>query len=76
MRWLWRRGTMREVSQTETERHRCEVRTLLRFSVNKGEAWVRDYLADKRVAGRAAALRADLNEQMARGNTGEHGQWL
>ena len=67
---------MREVSQTETERHRCEVRTLLRASTNKGRAWVRDYLADKRVAGRAAALRADLNEQIAKGYTGEHGTWL
>ncbi len=67
---------MREVSQTETERHRCEVRTLLRAAANKGRAYVRDYLADKRVAGRAAALRADLNEQTDRGNTGEHGQWL
>ena len=67
---------MREVSQTETERHRCEVRTLLRAAANKGRAYVRDYLADKRVAGRAAALRADLNEQTAKGNTGEHGTWL
>lgn len=64
------------LSTMETHRHRCEVRTLLRFSVNKGKAWVRDYLADKRVAGRAAALRADLNDQSAKGNTGEHGQWL
>jgi hypothetical protein len=63
-------------AQTETERHRCEVRTLLRASANKGRAWVRDYLADKRVAGRAAALRADLNDQIAKGNTGEHGTWL
>lgn len=62
--------------ELEIERHRCEVRTLLRASANKGRAWVRDYLADKRVAGRAAALRADLNDQMARGNTGEFGQWL
>lgn len=62
--------------ELEIERHRCEVRTLIRFSANKGRAWVRDYLADKRVAGRAAALRADLNEQMARGNTGEEGVWL
>ena len=60
----------------ETHRHRCEVRTLIRFSANKGRAWVRDYLADKRVAGRAARLRADLNDQIAKGNTGEHGQWL
>ena len=64
------------LSTMETHRHRCEVRTLLRASANKGRAWVRDYLADKRVAGRAAALRADLNEQIAKGNTGEHGQWL
>lgn len=63
-------------TDTETHRHRCEVRTLIRFSANKGRAWVRDYLADKRVAGRAAALRADLNDQTKKGNTGEHGQWL
>ncbi len=50
---------MREVSQTETERHRCEVRTLLRAAANKGRAYVRDYLADKRVAGRAAHGSAD-----------------
>ena len=62
--------------ELEIERHRCEVRTLLRASANKGRAWVRDYLADKRVAGRAAALRADLNDQIAKGNTGEHGTWL
>lgn len=62
--------------QTERYRHECEVRCLLRAATNKGRAWVRDYLADKRVAGRAAALRADLNEQMARGNTGEEGAWL
>lgn len=62
--------------ELEIERHRCEVRTLLRASANKGRAWVRDYLADKRVAGRAARLRADLNDQIAKGNTGEHGQWL
>ena len=49
---------------------------VLRASANKGSAWVRDYLADKRVAGRAAALRADLNDQTKKGNTGEHGQWL
>ena len=67
---------MRKSLDTETHRHRCEVRTLLRASANKGRAWVRDYLADKRVAGRAAALRADLNEQIAKGNTGEHGTWL
>lgn len=67
---------MRKSLDTETHRHRCEVRTLLRASANKGRAWVRDYLADKRVAGRAARLRADLNDQIAKGNTGEHGQWL
>lgn len=63
--------------ELEIERHRCEVRTLIRAASDpvKGRAWVREYLADKRVAGRAAALRADLNEQMARGNLGQAGEW-
>lgn len=63
--------------ELEIERHRCEVRALIQAAADpyKGRAWVRGYLADKRVAGRAAALRADLNEQMARGNLGQAGEW-
>lgn len=62
----------------ETHRHRCEVRTLIRATrdVSRGRRWVRDYLADPRVAGRSAQLRADLNEQMDKGNSGEGGAWL
>ncbi len=60
---------------TEEHRHRCEVRWLIRAAQEKGRAWVRAYLGDKRVDGRRGRLRADLNEQIKRGNSGEHGEW-
>lgn len=61
-----------------THRHRCEVRTLIRATreASRGRRWVRDYLADPKVAGRSEQLRVDLNDQMDKGNTGEHGAWL
>ena len=59
----------------EEQRHRCEVRELIRAAQEKGRAWVRAYLGDKRVDGRRERLRADLNEQLSRGNTGEDGEW-
>ena len=68
-------GRIVGVMSTEEQRHRCEVRELIRAAQEKGRAWVRAYLGDKRVDGRAAALRADLNEQLSRGNTGEDGEW-
>lgn len=62
----------------ETERHRCEVRELLRSIHNpsRGRGWVRAYLAAEHVARRRDKLRKDLNAQMKLGNTGERGQWL
>lgn len=62
----------------QIHRHRCEVRTLIRASAepDKGRRWVRGYLADPKVAGRREQLRADINEQMAKGNTGEGDAWL
>jgi len=61
----------------EEQRHRCEVRELIRAAKDPqhGRAWVRAYLGDKRVDGRRERLRADLNEQLSRGNTGEDGEW-
>ena len=58
-------------------RHRCEVRTLIQAIAQsgRGREWVRQYLDDKRVAGRQAQLRADLNEQIKRGNRGQEGEW-
>ena len=59
----------------EQHRHRCETRYLIRQVSERGREWVRQYLDDKRVAGRQAQLRADLNEQIKRGNRGQKGEW-
>ena len=60
---------------SEQHRHRCETRHLIRQASERGRDWVRQYLDDKRVAGRQARLRADLNEQIKRGNRGQEGEW-
>lgn len=62
---------------SEQHRHRCEVRALIQAIArpDRGREWVRQYLDDKRVAGRQAQLRADLNEQIKRGNRGQEGEW-
>lgn len=59
-------------------RHQCEVRMLIAATrdAKRGRSWVRDYLDAPKVAGRREQLRADLNEQIQRGNTGGAGQWL
>ncbi len=60
---------------SDQHRHRCETRHLIRQVSERGREWVRQYLDDKRVAGRQARLRADLNEQIKRGNRGQEGEW-
>lgn len=60
---------------SEQHRHRCEVRFLIRAARERGREWVRQCLDDKRVAGRQASLRADLNEQIKAGNRGQEGEW-
>ena len=62
---------------SEQHRHECEVRNLIRAIAEpgRGREWVRQYLDDKRVAGRQAQLRADLNEQIKAGNSGQEGEW-
>lgn len=69
-------GRIVGVMSTEEHRHRCEVRWLIRAAQEKGRAWVRAYLGDKRVDGRRERLRADLNEQIRRGNEGGDGEWM
>ncbi len=66
---------MNERDEMERHRHECEVRMLLCQADKRGREWVRQYLDDKRVAGRQASLRADLNEQIKRGNRGQEGEW-
>lgn len=69
-------GRIVGVMSTEEHRHRCEVRWLIRQTRERGRAWVRAYLGDKRVEGRRERLRADLNEQIRRGNEGGDGEWM
>lgn len=61
---------------SEQHRHRCEVRFLIVAARERGREWVRQYLGDKRVAGRQDQLRTDLNAQMKAGNDGKEGVWL
>ena len=62
----------------ETHRHQCEVRMLiaLRTDPARGQAWVDAYLAHPRVAGRKAALSADMQDQLNKGHDGREGLWL
>lgn len=61
---------------SEQHRHRCEVRFLIRAVREHGREWVRQYLGDKRVAGRQDQLRTDLNAQIKAGNRGQEGEWI
>lgn len=63
----------------EKFRHQCEVRMLIAAQsdvARDGEAWVAAYLANPRVAGRTAALSADMQDQIDNGNDGREGLWL
>ena len=58
------------------ERHRSEVRLLIRAYADPGREWVVDYLNSPKVKGRRAALVADIKDQREKGNTGKEGVWL
>ncbi len=66
----------RTMDSSAEHRHRCEVRHLIRLAMEQGRERVRAYLDDKRVAGRQAQLRADINAQVKAGNKGEDSVWL
>lgn len=69
---------LEERQRIEPERHRCEVRAVLRMRVQHGVERARTYIERVRKArGDAAAdrLRADANEQWRLGNRGESGDW-
>lgn len=59
----------------ETHRHQCEVRMLIamRTDSSRGQAWVDAYLAHPRLAGRKAALSADMQDQLNKGHDGREG---
>jgi hypothetical protein len=62
----------------ERIRHQCEVRQVLRWRVEHGREWVRDWLAGvakRRGHGAADRLDADAREQWTRGNRGAVSDW-
>lgn len=59
----------------EQHRHRCEVRQLLRWRVQHGRDWVREWLAAAARRRDTQQLRSDATEQWARGSRGQHGDW-
>lgn len=62
----------------ETHRHRCEVRQLLRWRVEHGREWLRQWLAGvERVRGKGTLqrLEADIRQQWERGNRGARDDW-
>lgn len=61
----------------EEERHRCEVRHILKIRLNDRQRMI-DYLdAVKKERGEKSAqkLENDAREQWNRGNRGNHGEW-
>lgn len=64
--------------EVEQHRHRCEVRQVLRWRLEHGREWVREWLAgvaQKRGRAAANALQRDAAEQWQRGNRGGHDEW-
>ncbi len=62
---------------SEEYRHQCEVRELLKMRVLYGREWLRRYLMDKKVSGRAEKLSKDIWKQWTLGNRGDvEGLWL
>ena len=62
----------------EQHRHRCEVRQLLRWRVQHGRDWVREWLQrveQGRGAGAAERLQLDCSRQWQLGNRGGDGDW-
>lgn len=65
-------------TSTETHRHRCEVRQVLRWRQEHGSEWVMEWLRGAvKFRGQAAAdqLEHDAREQWSRGNRGAAGVW-
>lgn len=65
-------------SDHEAERHRCEVRQLLRWRQQHGSEWAQQWLAEvAQRRGQAAAdlLSADARQQWQAGNRGAAGDW-
>jgi hypothetical protein len=62
----------------EEERHRCEVRQVLRWRAQDRSKAI-DYLSNvrkRRGDSPADKLQKDCTEQWSKGSKGEHGKWL
>lgn len=62
----------------EEHRHRCEVRQLIAWRVERGRYWLRDWLAGvEKIRGKAARARLeqDIAQQWSLGNRGKSGDW-
>lgn len=71
-----RQESQREQLPTHEEhRHRCEVRAVLKWRVERGSAWVHAWLERAEKVRPVARLRRDCAEQWAKGNRGEWGDW-
>ena len=55
----------------EEYRHQCEVRQHLKWRVEKGLAWYREYISTYGFGGRKAKLLNDVADQWKKGNRGE-----
>jgi hypothetical protein len=63
---------------SETHRHQCEVRDIIRKRLQHGSDWARAHLAGiakKRGTQAAERLMSDIKAQWAAGNRGEQGDW-
>lgn len=64
--------------QAELERHRCEVRDVIRMYLHNGRDGVSQYLLlvrKSRNAEQAERIRVDTWAQIKAGNTGAKGEW-
>lgn len=62
---------IKDLAELQVLRHRAEVTTLIRWRMERGVEWLRAWLADPKVAGRAKALREDIASQWELGNRGQ-----
>lgn len=62
----------------DSHRHRCEVRQIIAWRVQRGRAWAQEHLAGvEKIRGKAerARLEAAIVEQWRLGNRGKPGDW-
>lgn len=68
-----------DAQATEIERHRCEVRDLIKRRVANGKIWLLGMFAQiEKARGHKSMekLKADVWDQWQKGNRGDDGLWL